>query len=192
MRRLLSAFAVILVLMTFYVGSAFYAVTQLALAARDADGQAVLDRTDLDRVKRSLTDQIITAYLSKLGQTKKVSSMERMVATTYGASVADAMLSKLLTAEGIAQILRGGVPSSTNRPSVEMPALSAINITASEFFARLSFVQPVLLTFRTSASELPEERSSIALHFNGAGWKLSGIQLPAAVLTKLAESLPAK
>jgi hypothetical protein len=191
MRRLLSAVAVIVVLGTLYVGSAFYSISKLASAARAADGQAVLDRTDLDRVKRSLTDQILTAYLRKIGQTKKVSPLERMVATTYGASVADAMLSKLLTAEGIAQILRGGVVSPSN-PSVELPALSAINITATEFLSRLGFVQPALLTFRTSASELPEERSAIDLHFDGAGWKLSGFQLPAAVVTKLAESLPAK
>jgi DUF2939 family protein len=190
MRWLLSAFAIILVLTTLYFGSAFYSVAKLASAVRAADGQAVLDRTDLDRVKRSLTDQILTAYLRKIGQTKKVSSIERVLVTTYGASVADAMLSKLLTGEGIEQILSRGVIALNNGSSAQVPALSTINITATEFFARLGFVQPTLLTFRTSASALPDNLSSIALHFDGGAWKLAGIQLPAAVATKLAESLP--
>ena len=43
-------------------------------------------------MRRSLVDQIVSAYLRQLGRDRPVKPLERMAANTYGASVADAQL----------------------------------------------------------------------------------------------------
>jgi hypothetical protein len=82
-----------------YVSSAVVSLNGLADAVKAGDGTAVLARTDTARVRRSLVDQIVAAYLAQLGQTRPVKPLERLAANTYGASIADAMIAKMLTPE---------------------------------------------------------------------------------------------
>jgi hypothetical protein len=49
-----------------YVGSALVSLNGLATAARAGDGAAVLERTDMARLRRSLVDQIVSAYLRQV------------------------------------------------------------------------------------------------------------------------------
>jgi hypothetical protein len=53
-------------------------------------------------------------------------------------------------------------------------------------------IQPVLLGIRVSDHSDPESYAAINLHFEGGGWKLSGIELPKAIVRTLAASLPVK
>ena len=59
-------------------------------------------------------------------------------------------------------------------------------------FGRINFIQPVLLGIRVSEDSNPENYAAINLHFEGADWKLAGIELPKAIVRTLAASLPAK
>ena len=47
-------------------------------------------------MRRSLVDQIVSAYLKQLGRDRPVKPLERMAANTYVASVADAMIAKMV------------------------------------------------------------------------------------------------
>ena len=67
------------------------------------------------RLRRSLVDQIISAYLKQLGRERPIKPLERLAANTYGASVADAMIEKMLTAENLTEILNKGAISSEGR-----------------------------------------------------------------------------
>jgi hypothetical protein len=59
---------------------------------------AVLARADTGRLRRSLVDQIVSAYLKRLGRNRPVKTLERLAANTYGASIAEAMIAQMLTA----------------------------------------------------------------------------------------------
>lgn len=195
MRWFIAAIVTLLILTGIYLGSAAYALNEIASAARAGDGAAVLARTDVPAVSRSLTDQIIGAYLARIGATRKVSAMERMVANTYGASVADALVSKMLTADKLTEMLKTGrLEGSAQTPSLAgIPALGSLDTTnVLGLLGRLSLVQPVLLSIRISPTADPDSYAAIGLHFEGSGWKLAGIDLPPAIIRQMASSLPVR
>ena len=114
-----------------------------------------------------------------------------MLASTYGASIADALVSKLLTEENLTRLLRTGAVGdlSQNTQFGNLTSLANLDTSALRLLGRISPVKLVEL-----AILLGDDRDSgaINLHFEGDGWKLSGVQLPAAALRALAESLPMK
>jgi hypothetical protein len=169
-----------------YIGSAVVSLHGLIEAARAGDAAGVFARTDVPRLRRSLVDQIVAGYLKQLGRDRPVKPLERMAANTYGASIADAMIAKMLTQEKLAAILNTGAISSSSA-TVKMPALTAIDTSrVFETLGRISPIKPVEFLIRLGETE---DAGGVSLHFEGVGWKLSGIQLPAAVVQVLAQEL---
>jgi hypothetical protein len=191
MRWLIGIVVIVLVSLVVYVGSAVWSAKGLVEAVRSGNGAEILARTDLPRVKHSLTDQILAAYLERLGKNRPVKPLERMLANTYGASIADALVSKLLTEENLTRLLRTGTVGdlSQNTQFGNLTSLANLEPSALRLLGRISPVKLVEL-----AILLGDDRDSgaINLHFEGDGWKLSGVELPAAALRALAESLPMK
>ena len=72
-----------------YAGSAAVSLDGLVQAVQSGDAAAVMSRTDLPRLKRSLVDQIVAAYLNRIGQKRALKPLERLAANTYGATIAD-------------------------------------------------------------------------------------------------------
>jgi hypothetical protein len=174
-----------------YVGSAVWSAKGLVEAVRAGNAGEILARTDLPRVKRSLTDQILAAYLDRLGAKRPIKPLERMLANTYGASIADALVSKLLTEENLTRLLRTGAvgDASQNTQVGKLASLANLEPSALQLLGRISPVKLVEVAILLGDDR---ESGAINLHFEGDGWKLSGVQLPAAALRALAESLPMK
>jgi hypothetical protein len=182
----LAAFAIALVI---YVGSAILSLNGLVEAARAGDGAAILSRTDLPRLRHSLVDQIVFAYLKRVGRDRPVKPMERLVASTYGATIADAMVGKMLTADNLTQILRDG-RVAVGETDVNLQRLSDLDASGVlQKIGRLSFVKPVEFQVRLGDGD---DAGGISLHFEGFGWKLSGVQLPAAAIEALVQRLSDK
>jgi hypothetical protein len=159
----------------------------LVEAARAEDGAGVLARTDTQRLRRSLVDQIVSAYLKQLGKDRPVKPLERVLANTYGATVADAMIAKMLTEENLTRILKTGTIASGESPMASMKGLSEIDASnLLGMLGRISPVKPVELLVRLGDTE---GAGGVSIHFEGNGWKLSGIQLPTAAVQVLAQSL---
>ena len=195
MRWLIATLVVLVVAIGVWLGSAVSTLGQIAASARAGDGAAVLARTDLPAMRRSLTDQIVRAYLERAGTTRKVSQLERMVANTYGATVTDAMVAKFLTADTLTALLKNGrFEGADNVPAFDgMPSLGALKSdNVLNLLGRIGFVQPVVLSFRVSDSTAADRIASVQLHLDGSGWRLAGLELPKAVVSQLAASLPVK
>jgi len=170
-----------------YVGSAVVSLHGLIEAARAGDGAGVLARTDTARVRRSLVDQIVSAYLTRLGRDRPVKTLERLAANTYGASIADAMIAQMLTEENLTNILNKGAISSGGSAVGNMPRLIDIDTSnVLETLQRISLVKPVELFVRLGPQD---SAGGISLHFEGNGWKLSGIELPSTAVEVLAQNL---
>jgi hypothetical protein len=183
-------FATLLALMVgvgIYVGSALVSLTGLVEAARAGDGAGILARTDTARLRHSLVDQIVSAYLKQMGRDRPVKPLERLLANTYGATVADAIIAKMLTEENLTRILKDGAISSGENPIANMPGLGEIDTSnLLKMLNRISPIKPVEFLFRLGDSE---NAGGVSIHFEGSGWKLSGIQLPTATVQVLAQSL---
>ena len=172
-----------------YVGSAAVSLQGLVRAAQLGDAAAVMSRTDLPRLKRSLVDQIVAAYLNRIGQKRAVKPLERLAANTYGASIADVMVGQLLTQERLTELLNSGKVSLDASYLGEMGQLSRVAPSKLlETAKRIRLVNPVEFSLQLGSGQ---DAGSITLHFAGDGWKLSGIRLPSAVLDALSRHLPA-
>ena len=194
MRRFIGIVVAIVVLILIYLGSAAWSLAGLIAAAREGNGAAVMERVDIPSLTRSLTSQVVAAYLERIGATRRISPMEKMLVNTYGATVADAMVAKMLTAEKLTQILKTGNLDATGLPNLTgLPALAELQKEDwLSLLGRVSFVQPVLLAIRVSTASDPDNYAAINLHYEGLDWKLSGIVLPKAAVRELAASLPVK
>jgi Protein of unknown function (DUF2939) len=194
MRLLLGIVAAAVIFLLIYFGSAAASLSRLAAAARAGDGAGILERTDVEALNHSLTDQIVRAYLERIGATRRISPMERMLVNTYGATVADAMVAKMLTADKLTQMLKTGNLDAPGAPSFTgLPALADLHTgNWLSLLGRLNVIQPVLLGIRISDTSDPDSYAAINLHYEGLNWKLSGIELPKAIVRNLAASLPVK
>lgn len=188
MRWLVGTVVALVVLAGVYAGSAVVSLNGLVEAARAGNGAEILARTDQAGLRHSLVDQILTAYLTQTGQSRPIKPWERMVANTYGASIADVLVSKMLTPENLTSILSKGTLAIV--PGMEANILPLGGLDTSGVLGvlrRFSLVKPVEFAIRLGESD---SSGAISLHFEGDGWKLSGVQLPAPALKALAQSLP--
>src|SRR2546430_2012666 len=97
MRWFLTSIVAVVVAIGVYVGSAIVSLNGLVGAAKAGNGAEILARADVPRLKRSLVDQIVSAYLTRTGQNRTIKPIERVLANSYGASIADALVSKMIT-----------------------------------------------------------------------------------------------
>ena len=191
MRWFLGTILTIVVVVGLYFGSLVKSLAGLMDAVQTGNGAEVVARTDMNELRQSLTDQIVRTYLKRVGNPNPV---QRMLANTYGESVADAMLQKFLTAENITNLLRtGSITGAPEDANWTMGPLSKIDVTKlTDLLGRLRPIQPLRVEIRTSDATSPNEYSAIGLHFEGGSWKLSNLLLPQDALQKLARSLPAR
>ncbi|MCK1321489.1 DUF2939 domain-containing protein [Bradyrhizobium sp. 156] len=186
MRWFFGSLIALLVCLGIYVGSAVVSLSGLIGAVRAENGADVLARTDTARLRRSLVDQIVGAYLKQIGRERPVKPLERLAANTYGASIADAMIGKILTPENLTDVLNKG---AIRVGGVDANMLSLTEIDTSkvlETLRRISPTKPVEFQIRLGQND---KDGGVSLHFEGNGWKLSGMQLPNAAVQALARSL---
>lgn len=195
MRWFLGIVVTAVVTATIYYGSALLSLSDLVADTRDGNGAAIVARTDLPRLSSSLSDQIVKAYLERVGATRRVGPAERMLVSGYGATVADVLVSKLLTPENLTELLKSGRLAETKASPVltGLPSLTDLQkINLLTQFGRVHYINPAKLSIRVSKSTEPEEATSIVLHRSSLTWKLAGIDLPRKVLREIAASLPAR
>jgi hypothetical protein len=189
MKWLTGALGALAICLLVYAGSAFASLAGLVAAARSGDAQKVMARTDLPRVRHALVDQLIDAYLRRLGRERPVKPFERLAINTFGASIADDLAGKLMTQDNIAVLLQTGAV----RDNVELgniPPLADIDpADVVAILRRVVPIKPVEFSLRLGASA---DAGSISMHFGGGGWKLSAVNLPAKMLAKLVERLPTR
>jgi hypothetical protein len=187
MRWLIGTVLVFLIGVIIYAASAMVSLDSLVQVVRNGDAAGVLQRTDAVRLRHSLVDQIVSAYLKQLGRDRQIKPLERLAVNTYGASIADAMIGKMLTEDNLTAILNKGVISMGGSAIATMASFSEIDTSkVLETLSRISLVKPVELFVRLGDNE---RAGGVSIHFEGSGWKLSGIQLPDEALQALARQL---
>ncbi|MGH8338132.1 MAG: DUF2939 domain-containing protein [Gammaproteobacteria bacterium] len=192
MKWLVALLAASIIGLAIYAGSALVSLERLAAAARASDGATVMARTNVPRVRHAVVHQLITAYLAKIGQTRPVKPFERMAIETFGASLADDLANKLITPDNLSAILRTGTVRDLGAKIefAEMPALANVDVSdVPNVLRRVQLIKPVEFEIWLGSDR---SAGSISMHFEGTGWKLSSIALPATIVAKLIERLPAR
>ncbi|MBW7974097.1 DUF2939 domain-containing protein [Bradyrhizobium sp. BR 10289] len=189
MKWLTAAVAALALCLLLYAGSALASLARLAEAARRGDAEQVLARTDLPRVRHALVDQLVDAYLRRLGRERPIKPLERLAINTFGASIADELAAKLMTRENIAVLLQtGALPENVELGTI--PPLASIDLSnMTAIMGRLALIKPVEFSLQLGAAA---DAGSISMHFAGDGWRLSAVNLPARMVAKLVERLPTR
>lgn len=192
MKWLIGILSAVLVCLALYAGSAFVSVLDLVSAVRSGDAAQVMAGTDLPRVRHSLVDQVMSAYLDRLGQKRPVRPFERMAINAFGATIADELAIKLMTPENLSVLLKSGAVrnAAENIEFGTMSSLADLDISnVFVFLGRITLVKPVEFALRLGEAK---DAGSVSMHLDGMIWKLSGIGLPPKVLANMVDRLPTR
>lgn len=177
--------------MVAYAGSAAVSLTRAAEAARAGDSARLLTYVDSERLRRSIADQVAEAYLAGLAKLRRLNTLERNLAAHAGITIADALVDKLFTADNIAALLqRGRIEAGGIETGPISPLALLRRSDLFDLLSRLRLIKPVEFAIRVNSSDDPDRATSFRMHFDRAGWRLSGIDLPPRVLRELADRLP--
>ena len=196
MRRWMWVCVVLAVLAVAYWIWPFFGAGQLVRAAQRGDAQEVISRVDLPALRRSLARQIAGAYLQATGRAQKLGAFGRSVAGAAATTVADPYVAELLTPENItallgqgkiAPVMVGGKTVAIDRNLPGVTGLFDSNVlallTGSYFDGIASFVLPA------KAGAGQDETYNIHVRLDGLTWRLSGIDLPPAMVEDMARSI---
>src|SRR6516164_127318 len=191
MKRFMPTFLVLLALLVGYWAWPFFDLRGLAAAVQAGDVTAINEEVDYPRLRRSLTEQIIGAYLRLTGRASQLGALGPL-AMAVGASIVDPWVSQIVNPENLAQLLRGSTVSSELGPvSFRFGNLpSTLNIAwdawlSSEYwFNRLSIWLP------PGASQADQFR--LRMQLLQWHWKVTGIDLPEKLRDQIAGELAKK
>lgn len=191
MKWLIGVVLAVLVCVGSYGGSAFVSLVGLVSAVRGADVAQILARTDMPRLRHSIVDQVMTAYLDRLGQKRQLRPIERIAINAFGATIADDLAAKLMTSENLSVLLKSGAVRNATEDITfgTMSSVAELDISSIALAGRITFVKPVEFALRLGGGQ---EAGSISMHLEGTTWKLSGIGLPPKILTNIVDRLPAR
>lgn len=187
--RIVAAAAAALLILGYWL-SPYVAAARFAAMAQEGDAEAVLLRTDLPALQRSFARQIVRAYLASNPRTRDLDPLSRQAASGVAAGYVGAIIADHLTPAAIAALLAG---RRTGTGGVFPPGGGLTPIDgfgrAWALFRSAGFTGPA-----SFAVEAPIAGEPYRLHFtlSGTSWLLSAIDLPAAVLERLAGELKAR
>ncbi|OAF12035.1 DUF2939 domain-containing protein [Bradyrhizobium neotropicale] len=192
MKWIVGTLAVVLTILLVYAGSALISILGLVSAVRNGDVAQIMTRTDLPRVRHSLVEQLITAYLERLEQKRPLRPIEGMAITSLGTTIADDFATKLVTPENLSVLLRSGTVGNAAE-NISFGTMSSLaDLDASNIFVLLGRIRPIKPDEFGLGFGRGENAGSISMHFEWTGWKLSGVGLPQRIVANMVDRLPTR
>src|SRR5713101_2865443 len=177
MRSLSIGIVVVLVLWLGYAAGPVLAVYRLVDAVQARDVAALTERVDFPALRASLTAQIVRTYLRITGKAGRPGSLLEQFAVGVGASMADPIVTKLITPGALLDLLQNGrAPTMENMPAIEGLSSEALRnlwrvyVNSELGIGRFFVIVPV---------DKPEAESfRLQFCLRGWTWKLCGIEIP--------------
>jgi hypothetical protein len=188
MRKTIAAGTLLVLAWLGYVAWPIYTLGALARALEAGDTATAMRHVDLPAVRRSITDQVVDAYLKLTGKT--VSPLLRGVVASAADSIADPIVGRIVAPDALAEFLREGWPIAVlpDRPA-GISGLSAANLgNAWQVFAGAQYgIGRFEIELPPS---LPRDRR-VVLEFRIIKWRwqLMGVRMPDHLRVRLAEAL---
>ncbi len=190
MRLTLSTIAAVAVLVGAWAAWPFFALYDLANAVQARDPAAVTRRVNFPAVRQSLTEQIVVTYLHLTGRDARLGQIGRGLAVGAVTSIADPIVSRLISAETLIELLNNGWPASVlpdQVPSVQGLSPGTLG-TAWQIFVRSEQgVRRFDLTVPATAARA--RQFTLRFRLISWTWKLTGIGLPDELRVRLAREL---
>lgn len=193
MKRFIAGFLLAVVLLSAYWAWPFVGLRDIAADLQARDSAALSKDVDFASLRRSLTEQIIAAYLRITGRAAQLGIFGTAVASAIGSSVADPLISQIINPENLIDLLNGGTVSTQFGPVAlktgQLPTVSLSSawrawLGAEYRLDRFSIAVPV--------SAPRAEQYRLRMQLIQWRWKLTGIDLPETLRNQLAQELAKK
>ena len=187
--RILSITLTLVLAWVVYVASPFVSLYRLTEAVRARDVAAINERVDFKALRVSLSRQILTDYLVKMGRSSELSGMGRQAVAGTGATLADPIVARFLNAEALVDLFgeRG------SRADGADPGFSFDLASGQRLWELYWNSVPVGFTQVTINLEDPTRSDGrllgLKMRLNDWTWKLHGIELPADLRARLVDEL---
>jgi hypothetical protein len=191
MRWSLRIAAVLAVLLLAYAIWPVVGFARIASAIEASDGAALAKLVDFRALRKSLTKQIVAAYIELTGKEKQLGLMGKTIAVGIGTSYAEPIVAELLNEQTLIDLLTKdevGGGSNVKVPADFAPfSKSALQSGwrtwwASEYGLGDYYVY-------LPPNKAPDKQFKVKLSLKELQWKLAGIDLPQPMRVELAQQL---
>lgn len=170
----------------------FFGLRALAADLQARDAAALSEKVDFVELRRSLTEQIIAAYLRVTGRANKLGALAGL-ATAVGRSITDPLVAQFVNPDNLVKLLEGeAVPTDVGKVSFtigQLPGASFGTVWQAWLgtkygIGRFSLWVPV--------TAVPADQFRLRMELKHWRWKLTGIDLPAKLREQIAQELAKK
>jgi hypothetical protein len=191
MRWLVTGAAVALVWLA-WLAWPFWGLYQLADAVQARNAAALEQQVDFPALRRSISGQIMQAYLHVTGKDQAMSPLVAGVAVGMATTLADPMVARLVNPEALLEWLqyrRSNASTSEVNGSVMTVGLGGdrLNSPLALYAASLREFRNFYVSLPVDAE--PEEKFRLRLYLIQGKWKLAGLDLPQSLRLRLANEL---
>jgi hypothetical protein len=174
-----------------YYLSPYAALYQVGQALSKRDAAAVSARMDLDDVRKSVSRQLIAAYLKATGREAELARSSSQLTIQVGAWLVDPLVAEYVSPERILTLL-----SSTPGEGSPTAALGHIGLSSLQDVWDLVLATDrrgfTKVMFNLPLRQPREERYGLLFRISDYTWKLSGVELPAALERRLVQEMMKK
>jgi hypothetical protein len=192
MKWFVVALLLFVILLVAYWAWPFVGLRALADGLQARNAAVLSEQVDFIRLRRSLSAQIIEAYLRVTGRASGLGGLTPLV-SAVGASIVDPWVSQIVNPDNLVELLKGGTIQTELGPTSfkfgELPKLSlrtAWNAWLSSQYGlgRFSIGLP--------ADAAADEQFRLQMQLSDWRWKLTGIDLPQKLRDQIARDLAKK
>lgn len=202
MRKWIGLGAFLLAAAAGYASWPMVGLLQLGSALHSADADEALRRIDVVGVRRSILNQVLDEGTRNTDIDKKYGRIGRSVAVGFAVSALDRKLAQIMTPDALRTLVADGrIPASfiadlgddaKASPGVRTLTFSGVPENPFRFIQRWRFSSPRQFNVVLGEAHQPENWTTFKLKRAGTIWRLSGIELPAAIIAKIKPAIEEK
>jgi Protein of unknown function (DUF2939) len=195
MRWTLGIAAVLAVLLLAYAIWPVVGFARIASAIEARDGAALAKLVDFRALRKSLTKQIVAAYIELTGKEKQLGLMGKTLAVGIGTSYAEPIVAELLNEQTLIDLLTKGQVGGGGGGvgAVKVPAeLAPFSKSALQSGWRTWWASEYGLGdyyVYLPPDKTPDKQFKVRLSLKDLQWKLTGLDLPGPMRVELAQQL---
>jgi DUF2939 family protein len=194
MRWTLRIAAVLAILLLAYAIWPVVGFARIASAIEASDGAALAKLVDFRALRKSLTKQIVAAYIELTGKEKQLGLMGKTLAVGIGTSYTEPIVAELLNEQTLIDLLtKGQVGGGGGVGAVKVPAeLAPFSKSALQSGWRTWWASEYGLGdyyVYLPPDKTPDKQFKVRLSLKDLQWKLTGLDLPQPMRVELAQQL---
>jgi hypothetical protein len=174
-----------------YYVSPYVGLYQLGQALSKQDAAKLSERLDVEEVRKSISRQLVTAYLKATGREAELTRPSSQLTVEVGAWAVDPLVAEYVSPERILAFLGSAPRDGAPAASVGQIGFSSLKDVWDLFLGtdRRGFTKVV---FNLPLRQPRDARYGLLFRISDYTWKLSGVELPVELERRLVQEMMKK